>query len=138
VLSRVVLGGLWIALGAGQLVEPTGLAHALATHLAVTDRVARALAWGVVAVEFALGLGLVASRRVRWLRPLGPISLVISTALLALVVLVEDLRACPCFGALGLADYTHKLAVFGVLLYLSALVSFPAPDPIPSGRKGLT
>lgn len=133
-LSRLLLGGLWIAFAAGQVADSTGLCAFLAERLHVSPNLARSLAWGVVGVEVALGLGIVAARRVRWLRPLGPVSLVLATALLALVVLDHDARTCHAFGALGLSRYSYKLAVLGTLLFLSALVCYPAPEPLPRGH----
>jgi hypothetical protein len=103
----------------------------LAEHLGVTQDVATALTWGLVGTELGMGLGLILSSVVSWLRPLGAISLALSVVSLALLLLVDDLRACNCFGVLGAHAFLPKLVAVGVLVYLSALVAWPKPPKIP-------
>jgi hypothetical protein len=99
----------------------------------VGEALAGALTWGLIGIELGLGLGLVLSVHIRWLRPLAPISLALSLVFLGLILLVDDLRTCSCFGALDARPFLTKLVVLGVLLYLSALAAWPGPPRIPKG-----
>ena len=132
---RLFLAALWLALGVATAWAPRSLVLLLADHLDASDPVARSLVWGLVGLELGMGLGLILSTFVRALRPLGLISLVLAVVGLALVLLVDELRACACFGLIPSRAFLPKLVVLGVLVYLSALVAWPKPPKIPSGRR---
>lgn len=132
---RLLLAAVWLALGVGTAWAPGSLVLLLAGQLDVSEHVARSLAWGVVGLELGLGLGLILSTLVRALRPLGLISLLLALVGLGLVLFVDELRACACFGLIPSRAFLPKLVALGVLVYLSALVAWPKPPAIPSGRR---
>ena len=133
-LTRLLLACLWLTLGVATAWAPRSLILFLADHLGVTEAFAGALTWGLIGIELGMGLGLILSVPLRWLRPLGPISLVLSLVFLGLVLLLDDLRTCNCFGVLEARPFLPKLVILGALLYLSALVAWPKPPKLPSGR----
>ena len=132
-LTRLLLAASWLVLGVATAWAPRSLMLFMVERLGVGEEVAGALTWGLIGVELGLGLGLVLSVHVPWLRPLAPLSLVLSLVFLGLVLLVPDLRTCNCFGALDARPFLTKLVVLGGLLYLSALAAWPGPPKIPRG-----
>jgi len=133
-LTRLLLAALWLILGTATAWAPRSLVLFSVEHVGVTEQVAGAMTWGLIGIELGLGLGLILSVPIRWLRPLGPVSLVLSILFLGLVLVVDDLRTCNCFGVLGARPFLTKLVILGVLLYLSALVAWPKPPRLPSGK----
>lgn len=138
-LTRLLLACLWLGLGVATALAPRSLMFVLLEHLGVSEAFAGGLTWGIIGVELALGLGLILSVPLKWLRPLGLISLILSVVFLGLVLLVDDLRSCNCFGAIEARPFLTKLAILGGLVYLSALVAWPKPPKLPTGRtEGFT
>ena len=133
-LTRLLLAALWLTLGVATAWAPRSLVLFLVHQLGVAEPVAGALTWGLVGLELGLGVGLILSTFLAWLRPLGLISLALSIVFLGLVLLVHDLRTCNCFGALDARPFLTKLVILGVLLYLSALAAWPGPPKLASGR----
>ena len=131
-LIRLLLALAWLALGVATAWAPRSLTFFLAEEAGLTTDVAGALVWGLIALELGLGLGLILSCRLAWLRPLGALSLLLSLGFLVLILLVKPLRTCDCFGLLDARPFLHKLIVLGALVYLSALAAWPRPAKMPA------
>lgn len=132
--TRLLLAAAWLTLGVATAWAPRSLLLFLSGHLGLGEPAAGALTWGVIGLELGMGLGLILSVVVSWLRPLGLLSLLLSALLLALVLLVGDLRTCNCFGVLAARPFLTKLVILGALLYLSALAAWPKPPKLPTGN----
>ena len=130
-LTRLLLAALWLVLGVATAWAPRSLLLLLVEHVGVGEALAGALTWGLIGIELGLGLGLVLSVHIRWLRPLAPISLALSLVFLGLVLLVDDLRSCNCFGALDARPFLTKLVVLGGC---STCRPWP-PGPGPRGSR---
>lgn len=115
-----LLGSLWLLLGLGKFIGPSGFLAYVDNALNVGLDCGYVLGWGVIFGEIALGATLLFFSR-------APVSLVSTTASLLLglialghAALSDGNRSCGCFGSLAEATSARRMVVSAVIVLLSA------------------
>ena len=127
-LNRVVLALLWLTLGLAKALQPGELQSYLVLEHEFAESTAVAITWGVVALEFTMGV-LLLLPQVPALQQAVPslrrTTLILSTLaalgfLLYILTHQKPATPCGCFGALGEATHGRRLLLVGMLILLGA------------------
>jgi uncharacterized membrane protein YphA (DoxX/SURF4 family) len=115
-LCRILLGTLWLILGAAKILEPRPFLRYFASGLGVPAP----LAWCVVGLEVSLGLTVICLGHTRLGRAASVASLVVVSLITLHVFFHADPgMACGCFGGLIRATTGRRLVVLGAIAFLS-------------------
>jgi hypothetical protein len=113
-----ILGAAWLMLGGAKLFDLDVVSAYVQSRWGLSS----GFAYGIVAVELAIGATMLVPWRGAPLRLAVLVSVLASLALLVLGATDSSRVPCGCFGSAVQATHARRLAVAGALLFLSATV----------------
>lgn len=119
-LVALLLAAVWMSLAIVKICLPRGFASWLESSFSISDRSSLGLAMAVACAEGMLAVGAAAAAMVgHRLRGLFLLSWAAGLVAVGVTLLAPSRVSCGCFGALGRPSTFHRLAVAGVIQWLS-------------------